>query len=93
MDAIYARRNASSTLKGQGNPDIRTRRYVGGLKPPAIGQALISLKPRTSTMVRALVLLSLASFVSLAAIRRKFDPIAEARTLRRLGPGPLRSQT
>lgn len=54
----------------------RAHLYLGGLSPSSVGHAVISLKPRTTTMVRALALLSCASFLTLALIRWKFHPIA-----------------
>jgi hypothetical protein len=53
----------------------RAHLYLGGLAPTSVGHAVISLKPRTTTMVRALALLSLASFAVLALVRWKFTPI------------------
>jgi hypothetical protein len=55
----------------------RAHLYVGGLTPTSVGHAVISLKPRTTTMVRALALLSIASFVGLALVRWKFGPITQ----------------
>lgn len=53
----------------------RAHLYVGELPSNSTGLAAISLKPRTTTMVRALALLSLVSFAALALVRWKFDPI------------------
>jgi hypothetical protein len=55
----------------------RAHLYLGGLTASSVGHAVISLKPRTTTMVRALALLSLASFVALGLVRWKFGPIVD----------------
>jgi len=51
--------------------------YVGDLVPSVAGHASVSLKPRTTTIVRALALLSFASFVVLALSRWKLGALTE----------------
>jgi hypothetical protein len=75
LEAFHeGRRIRRYTLRGARSLQ-RAHLYIGGVTPASSGEASIFLKPRTTTMVRGLALLSLASFIALAVFRWKFHPI------------------